>query len=322
MTTTAPRATDHFDRYLSELRQIPLLTRERERELALAFRDHRDLAAGRLLVTSNLRFVVRIARQYGSRGRRLSDLVQEGNLGLVQSVERFDPDRDVRLISYAGPWIRARMLNHILHTWSLVKLGTTSAQRRLFFSLTRTQKEMERRCNPDDPEAGTKIVTMVATCLGVSPGEIESMRRRLDSMDVSLDAPSPRGDDAMIDLLASGEPRQDDVLSLAQEAGITSGRVRAALGCLDERERLVIELRVLDEPSQTLLEVGERLGCGRERARQLEQRAIKKLRACLETCGLEKGCARHCSSLRAVTPATDVDHTPGDLMARSPIRIT
>jgi RNA polymerase sigma-32 factor len=303
MNASLPQITEHFDTYLAELRRIPLLTRERERELAIAYRDRRDLAAGRLLVTSNLRFVVRIARQYRTRGRKLADLVQEGNLGLVQAVERFDPDQGVRLISYAVTWIRARMLNQILQSWSLVKIGTTGAQRRLFFSLARTQRELERRLDPGDPEAASKLDTLLATCLGVTPAEVESMRQRLESKDVSLDAPTPRGDDAMVDLLASREAWQDETLSLAQESGLATGRVRAALGCLDERERLVIELRVLEEPTRTLQDVGERLGCGRERARQLEQRAMKKLRACLETCGAKKGCARHCASLRVITPA-------------------
>jgi RNA polymerase sigma-32 factor len=207
----------------------------------------------------------------------------------MQAVERFDPDKDVRLVSYATTWIRSRILNHILHTWSLVKLGTTTAQRRLFFSLTRKEKEISRQLDPSDDEAATKMVPMLARCFGVEPRAIEEMRRRIDGRDVSLDAPVSTGEQSSIECVASGDPRQDDLLSLAQESAIDCQRVRAALGCLDERERLVIELRIMSEPALTLAAVGERLGCGRERARQLEARAMKKLRTCLDSSG-EGGC--------------------------------
>ena len=301
MTALAASVGDHFDTYLSEIRKVPLLSRERERVLARSYRDTRNQGAGQLLVTSNLRFVVRIAREYCSEGRRMADLVQEGNLGLLQAVERFDPDKEVRLVSYAVTWIRARILNHILQSWSLVKVGTTSAQRRLFFSLTRTQREMARQFDPGDPEAETAMVPMLARCFGVAPGEIDAMRQRLDARDVSLDAPTPRGDESSIDFVASGDARQDDMLSMAEETDIDCVRVRAALGCLDERERLVIELRVMTEPSLTLEAVGQRLGCGRERARQLEVRAKKKLRTCLEGCGVEKECRESRVVVRCVS---------------------
>jgi RNA polymerase sigma-32 factor len=301
MTTLAASVGDHFDTYLSEIRKVPLLSREREREVARSYRDTRDPSAGQLLVTSNLRFVVRIAREYCSEGRRMADLVQEGNLGLLQAVERFDPDKEVRLVSYAVTWIRSRILNHILQSWSLVKVGTTSAQRRLFFSLTRTQKDLEGRCDPGEPGDPAKMVTMLARCFGVEPSVIVEMRQRLDARDVSLDAPTPRGDESSIDSLAAGDARQDDLLSLAEETDIDCVRVRAALGCLDDRERLVIQLRVMAEPSLSLEAVGQRLGCGRERARQLEVRAKKKLRTCLEGCGVEKECRESRVVVRCVS---------------------
>jgi RNA polymerase sigma-32 factor len=290
--------------YLSDLRRIPRLTRERERELARAFRDRGDRAAGHLLVTSNLGFVVRLALRYRPRGRRLADLVQEGNLGLVRAVETFDPGREVRLITYAEPWIRARMLNQILHGWSLVKLGTTPAQRRLFFSMGRTQEELRQRLDPSDPEPEATVVDQLARHFRASPFEVESMRGRLAARDVSLDTPTKRGTDPIVDCLESATPRADDLLSSTEEATLTTARVASALACLDSRERLVVELRVLAHPTATLQAAGLRLGCSGERARQLEQRAMGKLRACMETCGATKGSASHCASLRVVRPAS------------------
>jgi RNA polymerase sigma-32 factor len=285
MTASSSPRADAFDQYLSEIRSIPLLSPEKELEFARSYRRTGDPRAAHLLVKSNLRFVLKIAREYCSDGRRMADLVQEGNLGLLQAVERFDPEKKIRLLSYAVTWIRARILNHILQTWSLVKVGTTTGQRRLFFSLARTQKDLERRLDPADTEAGSKMVPMLARCFGVAPGVIEDMRRRLDRRDLSLDAPGPDGEDARLDAVASGHVRQDDLLILAQEADIDSRRVRAALGCLDERERLIVELRIMADSPLTLEAVGDHLGCGRERVRQLEARAKKKLRACLEGCG-------------------------------------
>jgi RNA polymerase sigma-32 factor len=289
VTARVERGVEALSRYFADIRAIPVLSAEEERELARLYRRTGNPRAAQMLITSNLRFVVRIAREYCSEGRRLADLVQEGNLGLIQAVDRFDPEREVRLVTYAAVWIRARILNHILHTWSLVKLGTTTAQRRLFFSLNRREKELTKQSDPDDPEAEAKIAPMLARCFGVEPRAIEEMRRRIEGRDVSLDAPISDGERSGVECISSGEPQQDDLLSLAQENAIDCQRVRAALGCLDERERLVVELRIMNEPALTLAAVGERLGCGRERARQLEARAMKKLRTCLQSNG-EGGC--------------------------------
>jgi RNA polymerase sigma-32 factor len=276
---------DYLESYLADIRRIPVLSRKRERELALAYCETGDRAAGHLLVTSNLAFVVRVARRYRSRARRLADLVQEGNLGLVRAVETYNPSREVRLITYAEPWIRARMLDLILQGWSLVRLGSSSAQRRLFFSMERTQEEMRRQLDPADPAPESTVVSLVASRLKASTHQVESMRWRLDSRDLSLDAPSWRGADPMIDCLEASTPRPDDLLSLNEEAVINRVRIASALGTLDPRERLVVELRVLADPPATLLEAGQQLGCGAERARQLEQRAFKKLRTCLQDQG-------------------------------------
>ncbi len=290
MTATASRAVDPFDLYLSQIRQIPLLTPEEELALAEAYRRTRDPRIAQRLVRGNLRFVVRVAREYASGNVRLADLVQEGNLGLVQAVERFDPDRKVRLISYAVTWIRARILNHILRSWSMVRVGTTVGQRKLFYSLHRTEAALAHELGDSTDEAAARMVPLLARCLGVKPAAVEEMRRRLDSRDVSLDAPATQGGAPVQEVIPSGEARQDDQLSIAEESAIDCRRVRAALSCLDERERLVIELRVMSEPPLTLQAVGERLGCGRERARQLEERARRKLRACLAGCGRGGAC--------------------------------
>ena len=289
-TTVARQPTrEPFAFYLSEVRTIPLLSPEEELALARSYRRTRDPRIAQRLVRANLRFVIRIAREYRAEGGRMSDLVQEGNLGLVQAVERFDPERQVRLVSYAVTWIRSRILNHILHSWSLVKIGTTAGQRRLFFSLNRTQGAMARHQDPGDGDAAARMVPLLARCLGVEPSAVEEMRLRLDGRDLSLDAPVSPGGGSTLDRVASATERPDDLLALAEESSVAARRVRAALGCLDERERLVIELRVMTEDPLTLRAVGERLGCGRERARQLEVRARGKLRSCLEGCGVE-GC--------------------------------
>ena len=287
MSARARSASEPFSAYLAEIGRIPLLSEEEELALARSYRQTRDPRTAQRLVRANLRFVVRIAREYLSGNVSLADLVQEGNVGLIQAVERFDPERDVRLVSYAATWIRARILNHILHSWSLVKVGTTAGQRRLFFSLNRTQRELTRQLEPGDAEADAKIVPMLARCLGVEPSAIEEMRRRLDDRDVSLDAPTSAGEGSALDLVESEGGRQDDLLCLAEESAFDHRRVRSALGCLDERERLVIELRVMADPPVTLQAIGDRLGCGRTQASQLEARARKKLRNCLEGCNLE-----------------------------------
>jgi RNA polymerase sigma-32 factor len=270
-----------IQRYLSEINRFPLLTPEEEKRLARAYRDHADTRAAHRLVTANLRFVVKVAYGYRSYGLRMPDLVQEGNIGLMKAVQKFDPDLGIRLISYAVWWIRAYIQNHILRSWSLVKVGTTQAQRKLFFSLARTKRELQRLGGRTD-EGATPDPVRIARKLHVLPTEVEEMERRLEGRDLSLDAPVGDGSSTHLDFVAAGQVCQDDALCEAEERRLVAAEVEAALGQLDPRERLIIERRVMNDRPLTLKELGDHFGFSRERARQLEIRAREKLRHALQ----------------------------------------
>jgi RNA polymerase sigma-32 factor len=261
--------------YLSEINQYQLLTAEEERKLARKF-GHGDFRAGHQLVTSNLRFVVKVAYEYRSYGIRMADLIQEGNIGLMKAVQKFDPEKGIRLISYAVWWIRAYVQNYILKSWSLVKLGTTQAQRKLFFSLARTRRELEKMNRGD----GTMInVDAIAQRLRVKPTEVREMEQRMGGRDLSLDAPmGEEGGNTHMDFVVSNGTAQDDEFAGKEEAGIINSRVQTALRRLDPRERFIIQQRVMNDRPMTLKELGEHFGFSRERARQLEIRAKEKLK--------------------------------------------
>ena len=261
--------------YLSEINRYSLLKVEEEQKLARRFAKG-DFQAGHSLVTANLRFVVKVAYEYRSYGIRMSDLIQEGNIGLMKAVQKFDADKGIRLISYAVWWIRAYIQNYILKSWSLVKLGTTQAQRKLFFSLARTRRELEKYNATD-----TAIpVEEIAKRLRVKPTEVREMEQRMGGRDLSLDAPMGEdGSSTHVDFVASSAPGQDEEAADKEEAGMINARVRTALTRLDPRERFIIEQRVMNERPMTLKELGEHFGFSRERARQLEIRAKDKLKA-------------------------------------------
>ena len=266
---------DSLSTYLSEISQYPLLTQPEEQALARRFRQG-DLAAGHHLVTSNLRFVVKVAYEYRSYGIKMSDLIQEGNIGLMKAVQKFDPDKGIRLISYAVWWIRAYIQNYILKSWSLVKLGTTQAQRKLFFSLARTRRELEKFGTND----AVVNVDEIARRLHVKPTEVREMEQRMGGRDLSLDAPMGEdGGNSHVDFVVSASAPQDDEFADKEEAGLINTRVRTALMRLDPRERFIIEQRVMNERPMTLKELGEHFGFSRERARQLEIRAKDKLKS-------------------------------------------
>jgi RNA polymerase sigma-32 factor len=268
-----------LEQYLSEINRFPLLPVEEEQRLARCFRDTHDTRAGHDLVTANLRFVVKVAYEYRSYGFRVADLIQEGNIGLMRAVQKFDPDKEIRLISYAVWWIRAYIQNYILRSWSLVKLGTTQAQRKLFFSLARTRRELDRLSVEHGADSDGEDEGKVAKKLHVKPGEVREMAQRMDGRDLSLDA--PLGDDGAyshVDFVVGAGPIQDDELGAAQEHQVMATRVAAALGRLDDRERYIIEQRVMTDSPMTLKDLGEHFGFSRERARQLEIRAKEKLK--------------------------------------------
>jgi RNA polymerase sigma-32 factor len=276
MTNSSPTS---LNLYLAELHRHPLLTPAEEQELARLYRDRGNARAAHLLVVSNLRFVVKVAGEFRSYGLRLADLIQEGNLGLMRAVEKFDPDRDIRLISYAVWWIRAYMQNHVLKNWSLVRIGTTQAQRKLFFALARTKRELDRLHGPSDRPVDAKELARV---LKVRPVDVQQMERRLEGRDLSLDAKvNADSESTHLDAMESPELRQDDRCSAKQEAELCHAHVGAALRSLSERERFIVENRVMAEDAMSLQELGDHLGISRERARQVELRAKEKLRRAL-----------------------------------------
>ena len=276
---TTRMTTSSLELYLSEINRFPLLTVEEEQRLARAFAADHDSRAAHRLVTANLRFVVKVAYEYRSYGFRMADLIQEGNIGLMKAVQKFDPDKGIRLISYAVWWIRAYIQNHILKSWSLVKLGTTQAQRKLFFSLARTRRELDRTSSEHGADSDGRDSDKVATKLHVKASEVEEMAQRMEGRDLSLDAPmGDEGGNTHVEFVPARDPGPDDELSGAQEQAMVSGRVGVALANLDRRERFIIEKRVMSEQPMTLKELGEHFGFSRERARQLEIRAKEKLK--------------------------------------------
>jgi RNA polymerase sigma-32 factor len=276
---THPTTASSLELYLSEINKFPLLTVDEEQRLARIFTAERDTRAAHRLVTANLRFVVKVAYEYRSYGFRMADLIQEGNIGLMKAVQKFDPDKGIRLISYAVWWIRAYIQNYILKSWSLVKLGTTQAQRKLFFSLARTRRELDKTSTEHGADSDGRDASKVASKLRVKASEVEEMAQRMEGRDLSLDA--PMGDDggtSHVDFVAAHEPGADSELSGAEEQQLVTGRVQAALCRLDRRERYIIEQRVMSDKPMTLKELGDHFGFSRERARQLEIRAKEKLK--------------------------------------------
>jgi len=274
-----PSTSSSLELYLAEINRYPLLTVDEEQRLAREFRQDGNTRAAHRLVTANLRFVVKVAYEYRSYGFRMADLIQEGNIGLMKAVQKFDPDKGIRLISYAVWWIRAYIQNYILKSWSLVKLGTTQAQRKLFFSLARTKRELDKLSSEHGADSDGRDTSKIAKKLRVKPAEVEEMEQRMDGRDLSLDA--PLGDDggySHIDFVADRAAAQDEELSGAEEQVMVASKVTAALSRLDQRERYIIEQRIMSERPLTLKELGEHFGFSRERARQLEIRAKEKLK--------------------------------------------
>lgn len=266
---------DPLQAYINEARRYPLLSREEEHEIAVRYREEGDVDAARQLVTSNLRLVVKIAYEYRKAYRNLLDLVQEGNIGLMHAVKKFDPYRGVKLSSYAAWWIRAYILKFILNNWRLVKIGTTQNQRKLFFNL---RKEMERlqQMGVDDP--GPKLL---AERLDVSEQEVRSMQERLAGGDVSLDAPLRAEDGSStsrMDFVASADAGPDAQVADQQFSELVQQKIRAFGAKLVGRDREIFDLRTVAAEPLTLQEIGDRYGITRERARQVERRVMDRLR--------------------------------------------
>jgi RNA polymerase sigma-32 factor len=265
-----------LNRYLAEIRKFPILAPEEEYMLAKRWQEHEDPEAARRLVTSHLRLVAKIAMGYRGYGLPLNELISEGNIGLMQGVKKFEPDRGFRLATYAMWWIKASIQEYILRSWSLVKIGTTAAQKKLFFNLRRMKGKLaaieDGDMHPDD-------VKKIATDLGVTEDEVVSMNRRmLKGGDTSLNAPLREdGEGEWQDWLVDSDPLADEIIGEAQEADIRHDLLREALLTLNERERHILTQRRLVEEPQTLEDLSHEYGVSRERIRQIEVRAFEKL---------------------------------------------
>ena len=262
-----------LDAYLERVSRIPVLSREEERALAERFRATGDLGAARQLVLSHLRFVVHIARGYSGYGLPVGDLIQEGNVGLMKAVKRFDPSLNVRLVSFAVHWIRAEIHEYVLRNWRLVKIATTKAQRKLFFNLRRLKKKLSW-LSAEETKA-------VARDLGVSAGEVTEMEKRLAARDLSFD-PAPEADDEELYSPAAYLPAPDadpaEEVERHESAVDSAGRLRGALGSLDARSRDIVERRWMSDDKATLHELAGKYGVSAERIRQIESSALGKLR--------------------------------------------
>lgn len=265
-----------LEQYIQAVGSIPVLTPTEEQVLARRFRDQGDLDAARQLVLAHLRFVVHIARSYNGYGLPLGDVIQEGNIGLMKAVKRFDPDKGVRLVSFAVHWIRAEIHEFVLRNWRLVKVATTKAQRKLFFNL-RKAKENLGWLNNDETLA-------IADDLGVKPEEVTEMEKRLAARDMSFD-PTPADDDEFtpVAYLASSEPDPATVIEAEDFQSKTYANLERSLDGLDERSRDIIRRRWLDDGNKsTLHELAAEYGVSAERIRQIESAALKKLRSAMD----------------------------------------
>ena len=266
--------TGSMEAYIGAAFQLPVLSEQEERDLAVRLRDHNDLEAARSLVLSHLRFVVRVARQYTGYGLPHQDLVQEGTVGLMKAVRRFDPDQGVRLVSFAVHWIKAEIHEYILRNWRIVKVATTKAQRKLFFNLRSSKKRLGWFTREE--------VEAVAEDLGVKPETVLEMESRLANQDVAFDLGEGDDDDAhafapvnYLPDLRMDPARQVEQLDAERDE---QQRLHAALGELDERSRDIVQQRWLSEQKVTLHELAERYGVSAERIRQIEKRAFQILR--------------------------------------------
>ncbi|MFZ3103766.1 MAG: RNA polymerase sigma factor RpoH [Smithella sp.] len=271
-----PVLTGTLDLYIGEINRFPLLTAEEEFKLAVQLKKYGNVEAAEKLIVSNLRFVVKIAHEYRSYGFKLADLIQEGNVGLIHAVKKFDPYKGYRLISYAVWWIRAYIQNYLIKSWSIVKIGTTQAQRKLFFKLNQTKRELETlsKKNPEFSE--------IATSLGVKNSEVAEMDVRMGSRDVSLnECIKDEGDNAHIDFLTYEGDDQEVSLIKDEEKSLVRRDIAGALAKLNERESYIILNRVMADDPQTLQEIGIKYNISRERARQIEKQALKKIQLAL-----------------------------------------
>ncbi len=295
MSTTIPSvpvisSETNLVRYLQEIRKFPMLEANEEYMLAKTWREHGDTESAHRLVTSHLRLVAKIAMGYRGYGLPISELISEGNVGMMQAVKRFDPDRGFRLATYAMWWIRAAIQEYILHSWSLVKMGTTAAQKKLFFNLRKLKGQMQAI---DEGDLSPEHVTAIATKLDVPESDVINMNRRLGSPDHSLNAPlraDSEGEwqDWLVDETETAEIR----LAEREELGKRQILLKEAMKSLNDRERHILTERRLRENPTTLEDLSQHYGISRERVRQIEVRAFEKLQKSIRNAALEQRLAQ------------------------------
>ena len=282
-TVPALGGEQSLNRYLAEIKKFPVLTAEQEYMLAKRYQEHEDPEAAAQLVTSHLRLVAKIAMGYRGYGLPVSDLISEGNVGLMQGVKKFEPDRGFRLATYAMWWIKASMQEFILRSWSLVKMGTTAAQKKLFFNLRRMKKQLEAY---EDTDLSPEDVTKIATDLGVPEQEVINMNRRMMmGGDGSLNTPMRNGEDGSgewQDWLTDDGPLQDEMVADAEEADVRHEMLAEAMESLNDREKHILTERRLTDNPQTLEELSQVYDVSRERIRQIEVRAFEKLQKAMQ----------------------------------------
>ncbi len=286
-TVPALGGEQSLNRYLSEIRKFPILAPEQEYMLAKRFQEHGDPEAAAQLVTSHLRLVAKIAMGYRGYGLPTSELISEGNIGLMQGVKKFEPDRGFRLATYAMWWIRASIQEYILRSWSLVKRGTTAAQKKLFFNLRRMKSKLDAF---EDGDLRPEDVAKIATDLGVAEADVVSMNRRMamggdTSLNVSM---NEDGEGQWQDWLADEGPLQDTVVAEQQEADVRHGMLVSAMDDLNDREKHILTERRLTDDPKTLEELSQVYGVSRERVRQIEVRAFEKLQKAMMRLAGEK----------------------------------
>jgi RNA polymerase sigma-32 factor len=276
-----------LSRYLSEIRKFPMLEKNEEFMLARQWRDQEDTEAAERMVTSHLRLVAKIAMGYRGYGLPMAEVISEGNVGLMQAVKKFDPEKGFRLATYAMWWIRAAIQEYILRSWSLVKLGTTAAQKKLFFNLRRLKGEMKAL---DEGDLRPEQARLIAEKLNVTEAEVFSMNGRMSGSDASLNVPMGQdGDMEWQDWLADDEPGTAETFADRQELDSRMELLTSAMEDLSERERHILtERRLIDEP-KTLEELSDQYGVSRERIRQIEVRAFEKLQKAMKRMAKEQG---------------------------------
>ena len=275
-----------LSRYLQEIRKFPMLEPDEEYMLAKAWKDHGDTEAAHKMVTSHLRLVAKIAMGYRGYGLPIAELISEGNVGMMQAVKRFEPEKGFRLSTYAMWWIRAAIQEYILRTWSLVKMGTTAAQKKLFFNLRKIKGQIEAI---DEGDMTSEQVKTISTKLGVTEDEVISMNRRLTAPDHSLNAPMrAESEGEWMDWLEDETPNQETVYAESEELKSRRAMLQQAMEVLNERERHILtERRLRDEP-QTLEELSQHYNISRERVRQIEVRAFEKLQRAMKSKVMEE----------------------------------